>query len=540
MKPWFKNYPDGVAHEINPDKYHSMLELFHDTVDQFQDNTAYVSFGTELSFNDIDRLSRNFAAYLQTYLSVEKGDRIALMCPNTLPFIVAMWGIVRAGAVQVNVNPMYTPRELKHQLNDAQVDTIVIFSGSTPVLAEVIEETSVKNVIVAGLDDLVGKGLPNPEVDPRIKSYSMFMETLETGVSADYFEPKVRHPDLMFLQYTGGTTGLSKGAMLTHRNIVANMLQFQEFNKNHFKVGAETIITAIPLYHIFALTVNGMGFLSLGGKNVLIANPRDMPSFVKTWAESDITAFTGVNTLFNGLLHTPGFDEIDFSNLNLVVGGGAPVQQAVSDKWQKVTGDRIYEGYGLSETSPVLTLNMGNEEQYISGIGVPVCSTDISIRDEEGNVVTDGEAGELCTKGPQVMPGYWNNPEATAECMTQDGYFMTGDVALLDEYGFFHIVDRKKDMILVSGFNVYPNEIEAEVAKMPGILESACIGVEDDKTGEATQLYAVKTDDSITAADVTEFCRKGLAAYKVPKQVIFIDELPKSSVGKILRRELRT
>ncbi len=539
MKPWFKNYPDNVAHEIDPDRYRSMLELFHDTVDEYQDNTAYISFGTELSFSELDRLSRDFAAYLQKYLSVEKGDRVALMCPNTLPFIVAMWGIIRAGAVQVNVNPMYTPRELRHQLNDAQVDTIIIFSGSSPVLAEIIGETEVKNIIVAGLDDLVGKGLPNPDVAPEISSYTPFMEALSTGKSADYFEPKIRHNDLMFLQYTGGTTGLSKGAMLTHRNIVSNMLQFQEFNKNTFRIGAETIITAIPLYHIFALTVNGMGFLSLGAKNVLVANPRDMPSFVKTWATSNVTAFTGVNTLFNGLLHTPGFDEIDFSGLNMCVGGGAPVQDAVSDKWEEVTGKRIYEGYGLSETSPVLTLNIGKGDLYVPGIGVPVCSTDISIRDDDGNVVADGESGELCTKGPQVMAGYWNNPEATAESMTEDGYFKTGDVALLDEHGFFHIVDRKKDMILVSGFNVYPNEIEAEIAKMPGILEAACIGVEDANSGETPKLYVVKTDPDITEADVTEFCRQGLAAYKVPKLVSFLDELPKSSVGKILRRELR-
>ncbi len=539
MKPWYKNYPEGAAHDIDMSIYSSLGDMFRQTVDKYQDNTAAVSFGSELSFNELDTLSRDFAAFLQNKMSVKKGDRIALMSPNSLPFLVAMWGIIRAGAVQVNVNPLYTPRELQHQLNDAEVDTIIIFAGSTPVLAEIIDNTRVENSIVCKLDDLVGKGLPDSGTDPRLGNTIGFMDALSEGKSLDFNEPSLSHSDLLFLQYTGGTTGLSKGAMLNHGNLVANILQFSEFTKNILTDGEETVITAIPMYHIFALAVNGLGFFVIGAKNVLITNPRDMSSFVATWAQCKPTAFTGVNTLYNGLLHTPGFDEIDFSTLSMSVGGGAPVQQAVSDKWKVVTGRRIDEGYGLSETSPILTLNFGVDGEYVPGIGVPISATDISLRDEEGNEVAQGESGELCAKGPQVMPGYWNNPEATAEVMTDDGYFKTGDIAELDDRGFFHIVDRKKDMILVSGFNVFPNEIEAEVAKMPGILECACIGVDDEKSGEAVKVFAVKTDPAITAEDVTQFCRDGLAGYKVPKQVIFIDEVPKSSVGKILRRELR-
>lgn len=539
MKPWHKNYPANAAHEVDTSEYNSLAGLFHKTINTYQDNAAAISFGSELSFNELDRQSRDFAAYLQNQLSVKKGDRIALMCPNCLPFLVAMWGIIRAGGVQVNVNPLYTPRELQHQLYDAQVDTIIIFAGSTPVLAEVVDNTPVKNIVVTNLDDLVNKGLPDSGIDPRLTTTISFTDALNEGVQLDFQEPSISQSDLLFLQYTGGTTGLSKGAMLTHGNLIANILQFHEFTKTILIEGKETIITAIPMYHIFALTANALAFFSIGAKNILITNPRDMPTFVATWAQSRPTAFTGVNTLYNGLLHTPGFDDIDFSTLKMSVGGGAPVQQAVSDKWEMVTGKRIDEGYGLSETSPILTLNFGVGDDYVAGIGIPVPSTDISLRDEDGKVVGPGEAGELCAKGPQVMPGYWNNPEATADVMTDDGYFKTGDIAELDDRGFFHIVDRKKDMILVSGFNVYPNEIEAEIAKMPGILECACIGVPDESSGEAVKVFAVKTDPDITAADVSKFCRDGLAGYKVPKQVVFVDEVPKSSVGKILRRELR-
>jgi long-chain acyl-CoA synthetase len=545
LAPWFSNYPDNVNHTIDINSYTSLVDLFHQTTAKYHQQTAYSNFGAELSFKQVDELSRDFSAFLQNQLKVNKGERVALMCPNTLCFPVAMWGIIRAGAVQVNVNPMYTPRELEHQLNDAQVETIVIFSPSTKMLANIIDNTGIKNVITVDLDDLVNKGLPCAPVDESLTNTISFTDVLAQGESLELTEPSLCQDDLLFLQYTGGTTGLSKGAMLSHGNLIANVLQYQEFAKDHIDYGNDIVITAIPMYHIFALMANTLSYFSFGAKNVLVTNPRDMPAFVDVWKNTPATMFTGVNTLFNGLLHTPGFEQVDFSSLKLCIGGGAAVQQAVADKWQQVTGVRLQEGYGLSETSPILTLNFGNAEQseYIPGIGVPMPSTDISIRDDDGNSVAQGESGELCAKGPQVMSGYWNNVEATEDCMTPDGYFKTGDVAMLDDKGFFHIVDRKKDMIIVSGFNVYPNEIEAEVAKMPGILESACIGTADDKTGEAVKLFVVTdetlADANITEQDVINFCRQRLTAYKIPKYVVFIDEIPKSSVGKLLRRELR-
>jgi len=544
---WFKNYPKNVTHQIDLDTAHSLLDLFNQSVERYQDTIAFSNFGAELSFSDVDRLSNDFAAYLQSALKISKGDHVALMSPNMLSFPIVMWGIIKVGGVQVNVNPLYTSKELQHQLNDAQVKTIIIFSPSTTVLADIVDSTQVENIIVIQLDDLVAKGLPNTPVDHRLKETSCFLEILKQGQTMAFNSVELCAKDLLFLQYTGGTTGLSKGAMLSHGNIVANILQYQEFAKDKVMHGNEVVITAIPMYHIFALTANALCYFFFGAKNILVTNPRDMVSFVKVWQDNKATFFTGVNTLFNGLLHTPGFDRIDFSTLKLTIGGGAAVQAAVAKKWQQVTGNRLNEGYGLSETSPILTLNFGDrshtEGLYIAGVGSAIPSTDISIRDDNGNVVEQGQAGELCAKGPQVMLGYWNNEQATSEAMTIDGYFKTGDVALLDEYGFFHIVDRIKDMIIVSGFNVYPNEIEAEIAHMPGILESACIGIEDKKTGEAVKVFAVKESNeqgqAITEIDIIDFCRQGLAGYKVPKKIQFIDELPKSSVGKILRRELK-
>jgi len=546
-KPWFKNYPNNIAQQTDVTIYKSLIDLFHQTTAKYKQQTAYSNFGADLTFEQVDELSRSFAAFLQSKLNIAKGERVALMCPNTLCFPVAMFGIIRVGAVQVNVNPMYTARELAHQLNDAQVETIIVFSPSTTMLADIIDKTRVKNVITVDLDDLVNKGLPCAPVDERLTETISFTDALAQGENIELSEPTLSQDDLLYLQYTGGTTGLSKGAMLSHGNLIANILQFQEFSKNHIHYGKDVVITAIPMYHIFALMANTLSYFTFGAKNVLVTNPRDMPSFVEIWKNTPATIFTGVNTLFNGLLHTQGFDQVDFSSLKLCIGGGAAVQQAVADKWQQVTGVRLQEGYGLSETSPVLSLNFGatnnGKEVYIPGIGVPLPNTDISIRDDLGNSVVQGESGELCAKGPQVMSGYWNNAEATAECMTHDGYFKTGDVALLDDTGFFHIVDRKKDMINVSGFNVYPNEIEAEVAQMSGILESACVGMEDAKTGEAVKLFVVtdkeSEDANMTEQDVISFCRQGLTAYKIPKQVVFINEIPKSSVGKLLRRELR-
>jgi len=547
-KPWFTNYPENVAHEVDLTHYSSLVDLFQQATSKYQKQTAYSNFDAELSYGQVEEQSRDFAAFLQNKLGITKGDRVALMCPNTLCFSVAMWGIIRVGAVQVNVNPMYTPRELQHQLNDAGVDTIVIFSPSTKILAEIINNTKIKNVITVDLDDLVNKGLPSTLNDERLTHTMSFTDALEQGKKLTFVEPKLCQNDLLFLQYTGGTTGLSKGAMLSHGNLIANILQFKEFAKNQINYGSDVVITAIPMYHIFALMVNNLSYFSFGAKNILVTNPRDMVSFVEVWKDSHATVFTGVNTLFNGLLHTPGFDRVDFSSLKFCLGGGASIQKAVADKWQEITKVRLHEGLGLSETSPVVSLNLGysinGKNEYIPGVGVPLPDTDISIRDDDGHCVQQGESGELCVKGPQVMQGYWNNIEATNECMTNDGYFKTGDVAILDEKGFFHIVDRKKDMIIVSGFNVFPNEIEAEVAKIPAVLECACIGVDDDKTGEAVKLFVVKAARDMNAEelneqDIIDFCRVGLTAYKIPKQIVFINEIPKSSVGKILRRELR-
>ena len=545
-KSWLQNYPDNTANQIDVKRYNSLIDLFQHSTIKYQKKVAYSNFGVEMTFEQVDELSRDFAAFLQNKLSISKGERVALMCPNTLCFPIAMWGIIRVGAVQVNVNPMYTARELQHQLNDAQVDTIIVFSPSTKMLADIVDNTGIKNIITVDLDDLINKSLPCDPVDERLTNTIKFTDALSQGKNTELSEPALSQDDLLFLQYTGGTTGLSKGAMLSHGNLIANILQFEEFSKAHINYGDDVVITAIPMYHIFALMANTLSYFYFGAKNVLVTNPRDMPSFVEIWKNTPATMFTGVNTLFNGLLHTPGFDQVDFSSLKLCIGGGASVQTAVAEKWEQVTGVKLQEGYGLSETSPVLTLNFGNADQteYVPGIGIPVPNTDISIRDDLGNILKQGESGELCAKGPQVMSGYWNNIGATKDCMTPDGYFKTGDVAMLDDNGFFHIVDRKKDMINVSGFNVYPNEIEAEIANMPGVLESACIGVNNEKTGEAVKLFVVLDKDSIDSSSITEqdiidFCRQGLTAYKIPKHVVFIDEIPKSTVGKLLRRELR-
>jgi long-chain acyl-CoA synthetase len=536
---WQQSYTAGIPFDIDISDCQSITELFREAVNEYADHVAYSSFGTQLSYGDVDRLSRDFAAYLQNELGVKKGDRVAMMAPNTLVFAVGMFGVIRAGGVQVNVNPLYSPRELEHQLNDADTDTIIIFSGSTETLAQVTDRTPVKNIIVFGLDDLVNRGLPSPPADERLSGTIAFTDALTLGAGLGLEEPLPDQDDLLFLQYTGGTTGLSKGAMLTHGNLLANIAQFEAIDPGYIVKGSEVVITAIPMYHIFALMVNTLTFFKLGGSNVLVTNPRDMESFVKTWAACSPTIFTGVNTLYVGLLHTPGFSDIDFSNLKISMGGGAPVQQAVSQKWKDLTGRYIKEGYGLSETSPILTVNQLAETEYRAGIGVPVPSTDISLRDENGHEVPQGESGELCAKGPQIMKGYWRQPVATAEVTTEDGYFKTGDIAVMDEDGYFRVVDRKKDMILVSGFNVFPNAIQEEVAAMPGVLESACVGVPNEATGEAVKLFAVKSDESITEDDVRSFCRERLAGYKVPKEVVFLDELPKSAVGKILRRELK-
>lgn len=538
-KPWFAQYDAWVPTTIDADKYKNVVEILLQAGERFADNVAFSSFGATKTYSEVLSLSRDFAAYLQNEIGIRKGDRVAVMAPNMMAFPVAMIGILRVGGVQVNVNPMYTARELEHQLNDADVETIVVFSGSSGTLADVIDNTNIKNVIIAQLDDLVDLGIPSPPAAENLRAPVAFLDAIAAGADMEFAEVDIEGSDLIYLQYTGGTTGLSKGAMLTHRNLVANIVQFESVAGDYIKFGEDVVVTAIPMYHIFALMVNTLSYFKFGATNVMITDPRDMPAFVDEWSKWKVSVFTGVNTLYNGLLHTPGFTDLDFSELKISVGGGAPVQKTVSDKWKEVTGRHIKEGYGLSETSPILTTNPFGMTDFLSSIGVPFPSTDISLRDDDGNEVPQGEAGELCAKGPQIMKGYWRSEEATAECMTDDGFFRTGDIATMDENGFFRIVDRKKDMILVSGFNVYPNEIEAEVATLKGVLECACIGVPDEKTGEAVKLFVVKSDDSLTADAVTEYCRKSLTGYKVPKHVVFLDELPKSTVGKILRRELR-
>lgn len=531
-------YPADVPAEIQLDPERTLIDIFNDAVNDFQDAIALESFGETMSFNRLNYLSAKFAGLLQEQ-GIKPGDRVALMSPNCMPFVVCMWGILRAGAIQVNVNPLYSAPELKNQLNDADVETMVIFSGSTATLAEVIDETAVKSVIVFGLDDLLERDLPSPPVDQRLTNTVPFAEAMARGTLECFSEVLVESSATAFLQYTGGTTGLSKGAMLSHANIVANVMQFLVYCGDRFEVGKEAIITAIPMYHIFALMVNGISFLSLGARNILITNPRDMDGFVAQWRSSSPTVFTGVNTLYNGLLHHPDFSTLDFGPLHFCAGGGAPVQSSVSRAWLEVTGCIINEGYGLSETSPILTLNLGKAGEFMAGIGLPLPSTEISLRDEKMKPVEAGERGELCAKGPQVMQGYWDNEQATAEVMTEDGYFRTGDIATQDADGFYHIVDRLKDMALVSGFNVYPNEIEEVVSGMDDVLECACIGIPDEQTGEAIKLFVVKKNPDITDLDVIDFCRPRLAAYKIPKQIEFLEQLPKSAVGKILRRELR-
>ncbi len=531
--------PNKIPATISPDRYPNVVAMMAEAWERFADKQAYSNFGAGLSYQEVDSLSRDFAAWLQQIAGINKGDRVALMAPNMLAFPVAMFGILRTGAVQVNVNPLYTSRELEHQLINADVETIVIFGGSTPTLAEIVDNTPIKRIIVIQLDDLIGSGLPAEQVDSRLSATIALTEALTEGAKLTFTPVDIQSSDLLFLQYTGGTTGLSKGVMLTQRNLVANILQYEAFAGDKIDWGNEIVITAIPMYHIFALMVNALSYFRFGATNVLITDPRDMPAFVKEWSKWQVTIFTGVNTLYNGLLLTPGFADNDFSRLKICIGGGAAVQAAVSEKWKAITGKHIREGYGLSETSPVLSLNPFDSDEFKSSIGIPIPSTDLSLRDEDGKVVEVGESGELCAKGPQVMKGYWRDEGATAEAMTADGYFRTGDIATMDHEGFFRIVDRKKDMILVSGFNVFPNEIEAVVSHMPEVAECACIGVSDEQTGEAVKLFIVKLDADLDEDKVSAYCKTQLSGYKVPKQIEFIDEIPKSAVGKILRRELR-
>ncbi len=539
-KPWLSEYPPGVPADIDPNEYNSVLEVVDASVRRYGERPAFASFSTRLSFKELDALAARFAAFLQQGLNVGKRDRVAIMAPNILAYPVALFGIMRTGAITVNINPQYTARELESQLVDAGVQTIVIAAGATPVLAEVIGRTAVRHVIVVQTGDLLHESmLPQSPPDPRLPGCVDFQTALDRGASLSLQPVAVGGDDLLFLQYTGGTTGIAKGAALTHRNLVANLAQYASWLAGKQVIGKEVIVTALPLYHIFALMANCLSAVRMGALSVLIADPRDLPGLVAAFRYWRFTMITGVNTLFNHLLNTDGFAGLEFA-LRISIGGGAAVQRAVAERWFAVTGSPILEGYGLSETSPVLTMNRIDETAYTGSIGLPWPSTEISLRDERGDEVPPGEPGELCARGPQVMQGYWNRPDATRLATTADGFFRTGDIATVDEHGYFRIVDRKKDMILVSGFNVYPNEIEGVIATRREVVECACVGVPDEQTGEAVKVYVVKRPGAdIRAAELVALCRKQLAAYKVPKQVEFLDELPKTNVGKILRRALK-
>lgn len=541
-KPWLATWKaNNIPADINADVFPSVTHMLDAAMLTFADKPAFRSFGQTLSYADVDRLSAAFAAWLQHKLGIKKGDRIAVMAPNLLAFPIAFLGIARAGAVQVNVNPMYTPRELEHQLTDAGCKTIVIFAGSTPVLAEVIGKTGVQTVITVAPADGTTATLPSPAVDARLKNSIAFADALREGASMARIPIDLKGDDLLFLQYTGGTTGLSKGAALSHRNLVANTEQFKAMMPDAVLPGQEVIVTAIPLYHIFALMVNFITYFTVGADNWLVANPRDMDGFVNVMKAARPTVFMGVNTLYAGLTMHPGLKEVDFSRLKLSGGGGAAVVGAVSERWKAITGNFIREGYGLSETSPVLTFNPASIKDFSGTTGLPLPGTDIRLIMDDGSNAALGESGEVCAKGPQVMSGYWEKPEANAQAFTEDGYFRTGDVGVFTPEGFLKIVDRKKDMVIVSGFNVFPNEVEAVASACPGVAECASVGVVDEKTGEAVKIFVVKMPDStLTAEELVAYCRQEMTAYKVPKIVRFVDALPKSSVGKILRRELRS
>ncbi len=550
-RPWLAHYPAGVPAEIDLDEFASINDIFDSAVQKYRDKTAFISMGKSITYGELERLSRDFAGYLLGELKLKKGDRVAIMMPNCLQYPVAILGVLRAGLTVVNTNPMYTARELKHQLVDSGASVLVVMDNFGNVAQEVLVQVPGVRAVTTGLGDMLGfpKGLIVNFVLKHVKKMVpdfdipgavRFRDTLTLGRMHQLPEVRNTPEDLAFLQYTGGTTGVSKGAMLTHRNLVANMQQAASWVGTNVKLGEELIVTALPLYHIFALTSNCLVFMKFGAANLLITNPRDMPGFVKEIKSVRFTAITGVNTLFNGLLNTPGFDQVDFSRLHLTLGGGMAVQRAVADKWKQVTGVTLAEAYGLTETSPAVCINPLDLRAYNGSIGLPVPSTHVCIKDDDGNVLPMGEVGELCVKGPQVMKGYWQRQEETDKVMDANGWLHTGDMARMDEQGYFYIVDRKKDMILVSGFNVYPNEVEDVIAMMPAVLEVAAIGVPDDKSGEAVKVFVVKKDPALTADAVKAFCRENLTGYKQPRFVEFRDELPKSNVGKILRKELRS
>lgn len=549
-RPWLKSYPPGVPVAIDCDAYKSLVQLFDESVARYAHRAAYTCMGGTLSYADLEQQSSALAAYLQNTLKLGKDERVALMLPNLLQYPVALFAALRAGCTVVNCNPLYTARELECQLADSGAVVLVVLENFTHVVQQALPGTCVRQVIVTGLGDSLGllRGMLVNTVVRHVKKMVPhwrlehavpWRDALRKGREAKWVCPDLGRDDLAFLQYTGGTTGSAKAAMLTHGNILANLQQASAWIAADLLAGEETVITALPMSHIFALTANCLVFLQLGARNVLIPNPRDLPAFVRALAGVRFSVITGVNTLFNALLNRSDFRQIDFSRLKVSLGGGMAVQQSVAERWQHLTGCTLIEAYGLTEASPAVTMNPLQLDRYNGSIGLPLPSTDVVIRDAAGNNLPYGEAGELCVCGPQVMQGYWQRPEETAAVMSIDGFLKTGDIATMDAAGFIRIVDRKKDMIIVSGYNVYPNEVEAVVASHPGVLECALVGVPDRNTGEALKLHVVKRDPGLTVGELIAHCREQLSAYKVPHRIRFCEELPKSSVGKVLRRELR-
>jgi len=547
---WLKSYPPGVPAEIDAGAYASLGDLFDVSVARYAQRTAYVCMGGRLSYAELDVLSRQLAAYFQSVLKLPRGARIALLMPNVLQYPVALFAVLRAGYTVVNCNPLYTARELEYQLKDAGAEAVVVLENFAHVLQQALPGAQVRHVIVTGLGDMLGflKGaLVNAVVrhvkkmvQPwRIEGAIRWKRVLVKGSTYQFLPVAVMQQDLAFLQYTGGTTGVAKGAELTHGNILANLQQAHAWIAPNLVEGAEIVITALPLSHIFALTANCLTFLKIGATNVLIPNPRDISGFVRELAKHRFSVITGVNTLFNALLNNADFRRLDFSALKVSLGGGMAVHQAVAERWRRTSGCPLVEAYGLTEASPAVTMNPLSLDEFNGSIGLPLPSTEVVMRDKEGHNLPTGAAGELCVRGPQVMRGYWQRPEETAAVMTADGFLRTGDIAVMDENGFVRIVDRQKDMILVSGFNVYPNEVEAIVGAHPGVLEAALVGVSDKHTGEALKLFVVRRDATLTVGDLIAHCRLNLASYKVPHRIEFRDALPKTNVGKILRRALR-
>ena len=548
-KIWIKSYPKGIPATIDINEYASVREIFEESAGKFGSRPAFTCMGKSITFAELDTLSSAFGAWLQG-MGCKKGARVALMMPNILQYPVCLFGTLRAGCTVVNVNPLYTARELEHQLKDSGAEVLVCVENFANTVAEVVAKTQVRQVVVTSIGELLGfKGLIVDfvlrHVKKMIPKFSLpgsihLSDALAEGRKRALTRVEITHDDIAFLQYTGGTTGVAKGAMLLHRNIVANMLQARTWIKPFLDPNRrEVIITPLPLYHIFSLTANCLVFMSLGGENILIPNPRDIAGFVKEMSKYRFTAFTGVNTLFNALVNNADFAKLDFSSLKITLGGGMAVQEAVAQKWKQITGVPLIEAYGLTETSPAATINPLDLPAYNGTIGLPISSTEVVLRDDTGRDVAIGQAGEICIRGPQVMAGYWQRQDETDKVIDKDGWFASGDVGVMDDRGFVKIVDRKKDMILVSGFNVYPNEIEAVVAAHPGVLECAAIGVPDSKSGEAVKLFVVRKDAALTADDVKKFCHENMTGYKCPREIEFRSELPKSNVGKILRRELR-